>query len=741
MIQRWLRNILVSGVIAVALAGAVAVPASGSPGIRAQAQTAGCDAAQIAPSALQPITGSTAVLFVHGFVSSPGIWAQGPGPTLPVQTAALPGLTAWTFDYSAVAANWVTDPQIGPALASTISCLAAATGGPVVIVAHSMGGLATQLAVSETGPDGAPVGSHVAEVITVGTPFQGSVFEALSAMSVSSLEGSVTSDGSQGKSAQLVALLEAMRSVCAGSIVHDPQVDPCHDLALNLTPAGQALQAGSPQLAALPPWPSSLPVYNTAGNINETLHFGIAFFSVDIGDLPVDLASATAHTTVDKPFVASSCDDVNFLRLMTFSETVPCYHHNLPYNPEIDAAVMARLRRFSHSKPAGLIVQDEAAARVTLLPVTGDILGHPVLGPDGRVWYLTGDQFGADTMVHAVDPRTMAEGSYRLTYRPATGKVAYSGELAFDGNGNLWIPAALIADRQPEIDVLLRYSTQSWAADKLDAPAKCQTGNGHPTEKVTEATDGAVWVTCPSNDFGAPGGTYVERRAPDGTPTPSHVVLQGSPGDVLYIGSQQLPAQSLSAPMAPLPGGVMWNASNGDIVTFGADGSERLILPTTTGVAKPGSPATTGELELFANGSADTPTELSSCLVVETNQQTHTAECFVTVSPAGALKVLAVLPDDNGYNLRQAAAAAMDSAGTAWVMLKGTAAGKAPEGRYYIAVGPDGHPSIYPFTATGSSGDPVSPDLQAPVITADGGLWTSGSGGQTAYLMEVLPKR
>ncbi|NUP46731.1 MAG: alpha/beta hydrolase [Catenulispora sp.] len=739
--RRRVRRALVLSAVAAVLAGTVAVPATGASRVpeRTQAATP-CTATQVGASARQPVAGSTAVLFVHGFVSYPGIWAQGPGPTLPVQTAALPGLTAWTFDYSAVAANWVTDPKIGPALAATISCLAAATGGPVVVVGHSMGGLATRFAVAQTGPDGAPVGSHVAELITLGTPFEGSDSEVLAEMTVAELEKAITSGGLGKFTAQQVAAFEAERSACAGAIVKNPQVDPCNDRALSLTPAGRALKAGSPQLAALPPWPADLPVFDTAGDITEVFQIGPAVFSADIGDGPVTVASATSHNTVGQPFVASTCHDVDFLRLWKATDSILCYHHNLPFNPEIDAAVMGQLRRYSHSAPAGLIVQDEPAAKVSLLPVTGDAVtvGAPILGPDGRIWFMTVAPDGA--VVYAVDPKTMAESSHPLAYETSAGKAAFTGEMAFDGTGKLWVPAAQIPDQRPETDVLLRYSVQNWAVDSFSAPAKCATGNGRAPERVTAAGDGAIWVRCVTNDFGAAGGTYVERRTPDGAATPSHVVLQGKPGDLVYLGSEELPAQALSDPMAALSGGVMWTTANGSIVTFAPDGSERLLLTTGTGTAKPGQPAVTTQMQLFTNGSAP-PVELSECLIAEADQASHDSECFVTVSQTGELKVLTTLPDDNGYNLQQADAAAMDHAGTDWVMLKGTAGGKVHEGQYYIAVGSDGHQSIYPFTATGGKGLPVSPDKTAPVITSDGGLWTTASDGQGPYLMEVLPKR
>ena len=118
--------------------------------------------------------GSVPVLFVHGLDSSPAIWDEGPDP-ITRQVAALKGVTAWTYDYSKVAVQWVTDPQIGLGLAGAITCLAQATGKQVIVVAHSMVGLATEWAVNQVGTDGVPVANHVAKVITIGTPTKGSL--------------------------------------------------------------------------------------------------------------------------------------------------------------------------------------------------------------------------------------------------------------------------------------------------------------------------------------------------------------------------------------------------------------------------------------------------------------------------------------------------------------------------------------------------------------------------------------
>src|SRR5580693_7355548 len=95
------------------MASALAWPdtaALAAPAAHAQAGD-DCDAAEVPSPTGQAVPGSVPVLFVHGLDSSPAIWEQKPGTPITSQVAALPGVTAWTYDYSKVAVQWVTDPQ------------------------------------------------------------------------------------------------------------------------------------------------------------------------------------------------------------------------------------------------------------------------------------------------------------------------------------------------------------------------------------------------------------------------------------------------------------------------------------------------------------------------------------------------------------------------------------------------------------------------------------------------------
>lgn len=82
---------------------------------------------------------------VHGVISGPKFWEEAVrGRQSLFQLAnEVAGAAAYAFNYRDAGLSWVTDDRIGPALAGTINCLAKESGRQVVVVAHSMSGLAT----------------------------------------------------------------------------------------------------------------------------------------------------------------------------------------------------------------------------------------------------------------------------------------------------------------------------------------------------------------------------------------------------------------------------------------------------------------------------------------------------------------------------------------------------------------------------------------------------------------------
>jgi pimeloyl-ACP methyl ester carboxylesterase len=305
--------------------------------------------ASCANNQLQSVGSGTGrpVLVVHGMSGSPAIFNVGElggGPSLDTQINTIAGAHVWSFNYHQDSLDWVTNPDIGPALGKTIACLAHATGKPVVVVDHSMGGLATQLAVAQSDPAGGTVAADVAAVVTIGTPFAGSelLSVAQELLKTGAVAGDLSGDG------EIVDAAEVLLSACAsiGQITDDLNwTNPCGILSVAKTPVGTALEYDSPQIAALPAWPVGLPVYNTAGNITLEIHYGpIKHTFAPIGDLLVTQGSATAHDTVASPGVVGCTETDSGIAKSIAGEKSACYHAKLPSNRTIDGDVIAVIK-------------------------------------------------------------------------------------------------------------------------------------------------------------------------------------------------------------------------------------------------------------------------------------------------------------------------------------------------------------------------------------------------------------
>lgn len=282
----------------------------------------------------QPLAGSIPVLFVHGINEGPGIWDASSPHSIPAQAAAISGMTAWTFNYFPESLQWVNIQQIGPNLATAISCLVHVTGKSVIIVAHSMGGLAAQFALSRLpivhtsyGPTSSP---DVLEVITIGTPYQGSRL-------LSYVQAGIT--GSEVMSGEPVAAVaEAFLSYCAGR----GPTGGCGLAAIPRSRVGTALEYESSDIQHLPSWPDHLLVWDIAGDMTLSLFDGI--LKDNVGDFVVTFPSATAH---DVPFYPAD--------LVTGPDSVPChadianfwkascFHLNLPTNKQVVSDVISEL--------------------------------------------------------------------------------------------------------------------------------------------------------------------------------------------------------------------------------------------------------------------------------------------------------------------------------------------------------------------------------------------------------------
>ena len=209
----------------------------------------------------------------------------------------IPGAAVFTFDYEKVATRWVTDSRIGAALGTAIDCLYKASGHKVVIVGHSMGGLAARYAL--TPPDGKSRADEVSTVVTFGTPNTGSVLAGIVNNSIASI-GSPTAGS--------VALIRAVLAECEKLA---PDGVKSGTICDSLPPpvraffgsAGKALISGSKELKALPPWPAQVDVHSLAGNavvaVPSAGWFHLAWDTTDetIGDLLVMPDSAAGKSS------------------------------------------------------------------------------------------------------------------------------------------------------------------------------------------------------------------------------------------------------------------------------------------------------------------------------------------------------------------------------------------------------------------------------------------------------------
>ncbi|SDH30999.1 GDSL-type esterase/lipase family protein [Pseudonocardia oroxyli] len=297
------------------------------------------------------------VLFVHGFNSSDGVWRRDPSnpandpvldqgvsvapdlsTTFAERVLAVQGTVGFSFDYSAAALQWVTDPAIAPALGTVIDCLARTTSNRVVVVAHSMGGLATRLALAT--PERA---ARVSTVITLGTPNTGSVLAGV---------GEVA--GQAVPTAAAKTALDLVLASCTRNLTHSGS-DGCgwpglKNLAAGNTPAGLAMRPGTLELAALPPWPDSVRVVAMAGRVTlsvgalvpgvplvDTGAIGLGI-DAEIGDVVVGVDSAVAGADSEQVFDCRP-GGLNALLRARAAAGSPCMHTNLPRLA--DAAIMA----------------------------------------------------------------------------------------------------------------------------------------------------------------------------------------------------------------------------------------------------------------------------------------------------------------------------------------------------------------------------------------------------------------
>jgi pimeloyl-ACP methyl ester carboxylesterase len=210
------------------------------------------------------------------------------------QLQRVAGTAVFTFDYHDYSARWVDDSHIGPALGHAIDCLYQATGEKVIVVAHSMGGLATRYALGQPGEKGMDRAKEVSNVITFGTPETGSL---------AALLGDAAADYGAAANAAL-AVLRLLLAACGHAATNSLNTGtPCDILPPPAraadSEAGRALRTGSTQLEALMPFPAGVPTHALYGDTVFTIQ-KLGWFhkpwdvdKVPVGDLVVMPDSAT----------------------------------------------------------------------------------------------------------------------------------------------------------------------------------------------------------------------------------------------------------------------------------------------------------------------------------------------------------------------------------------------------------------------------------------------------------------
>jgi hypothetical protein len=261
---------------------------------------------------------------------------------------AISGVKAVAFNYYNKRTNWVTDSHIGACLATWIASLAATSmraggAGKVIIVAHSMGGLAVRCAVdpecvnhdnAKGSPWQAADARQIALVITLGTPNLGSAVDA------------------------------AGRSVLVSTACR--KIGLCAQWAKTLaagSPAAKAMQESSvnpetpsPELASLKSWPSiGVPLDAMAGRITITSSlFGRGPFCVfcqgELGDLAVSVPSAQAgattaqSTTIDCGYIPVKDLFAGNGSVIAIPLTMKCWHNSEETYPAFQAEVVSRIK-------------------------------------------------------------------------------------------------------------------------------------------------------------------------------------------------------------------------------------------------------------------------------------------------------------------------------------------------------------------------------------------------------------
>lgn len=331
MTRRWRQR------VAAAMAGGLAL--TGLTVAVAQPSAAASITCSGTSEARQP------VLLVHGYNSGPDTWS----PHTQAMFADVNGGRSCVavFDYKVYSTRWVTNPHIGAALAAEIGTLAAASRagggtGKVIVVAHSMGGLAVRCAAAASCNGGRRgLAGQLRELISFDTPNLGSFLRASTAIDrVGGVGGSAFSAACYATGTAFIP--GPLKAICA------------EIRAFTTSAATKAFTPGSTQLRTLPNLPSSVPVYALAGHVEEiSTFFGFNRADLgDVGDLVVDEASAQAAARTVGGLGGRKTIDCGQIDVSMFFQGLKCDHIHETNNPQFLAAAAAEIARAEQADAA-----------------------------------------------------------------------------------------------------------------------------------------------------------------------------------------------------------------------------------------------------------------------------------------------------------------------------------------------------------------------------------------------------
>lgn len=266
----------------------------------------------------------TPVILVHGLLSDTSVWGSDLENSSMVHALDLvPSVHVTTFDYSTHHTRWVTDQHIGPALAQQINCEAAASraaggAGKVVVIGHSMGGLAIRFAAAQKVHD-QPVANDIGLVITIATPNLGS-----------------------GLANEAAGLIHAL---CDAAQQYD-----CDQILSARNSAFGGLADGSQQLKQLAWLPRTIPTLAIAGDVTLHAHaFQVPIAWTVSSDLVV--AKASALQDIRKVNGSGGSATISCDQDLPLSRNLPsCWHSGLPHDATVEQQVLHALGIYLHSR-------------------------------------------------------------------------------------------------------------------------------------------------------------------------------------------------------------------------------------------------------------------------------------------------------------------------------------------------------------------------------------------------------